>query len=199
MKWAEMRAHYDALVARHGLSHKALDWGSRDSQELRFSVLAAIADLRGRSVLDVGCGLADFCEFLRARGIEVDYTGVDLSPAMVAKAAERFPGVRLVAGNILECELPAQGYDYVLASGIFTFLRGAEAEATAWRLIERLHGLARRACGFNSLSTWARERDPGEFQLDPAATLARCRELGEGVVLRHDYLAHDFTVYLYKR
>src|SRR5688572_31025014 len=64
VKWAEMRAHYDALVARHGLSHKALDWGSRDSQELRFSVLAAIADLRGCSVLDVGCGLADFCAFL---------------------------------------------------------------------------------------------------------------------------------------
>lgn len=198
MSWSGISEHYAQLLARHGVSHRALDWGSRESQQLRFSVLSEVGELRGCSVLDVGCGLADFWEFLRARGIEVDYTGVDLSPQMIAKAADRFPGLRLIAGNVLESDLPAGGYDYVIASGIFTFLGESEAEDHAVRLIEKLYGLARRAAAFNALSTWAPERAPGEFQLDPVAVLARCRELCPRVVLRHDYLAHDFSVYLYR-
>lgn len=45
-------------------SSLALGWRDHNSQLIRFEVLADIADLNGRSVLDVGCGYADLLPFL---------------------------------------------------------------------------------------------------------------------------------------
>jgi hypothetical protein len=41
-------------------------------------------------------------------------------------------------------------------------------------------------------------QEPGEFYADPVEIVRFCRSLTPWVVLRHDYLAHDFTVYLYR-
>lgn len=64
-------------------------------------VLAAIETwaraqgLRGKRLLDVACGTGKSFEPLLARGYEV--TGCDLSPAMVAEAQRKWPGVADVA------------------------------------------------------------------------------------------------------
>ena len=39
---------------------------------------------QGWRVLDVGCGEGRFLRFLRAQGVDVDYTGVDFAPALLA-------------------------------------------------------------------------------------------------------------------
>ena len=46
---------------------------------------------------------------------------------------------------------------------------------------------------------------PGKFQggeevqySDPSQVFRFCKSLSEWVVLRHDYLPHDFTIYMYK-
>src|SRR5947209_1865791 len=98
--------YYSDLVARHGLDVKALDWGSRASQEVRFRVLAEavgnVAALAGTRILDVGCGLGDLHAWLQAAGIAADYTGLDITPAMVTAARARFPSVRFLEGNLLQ-------------------------------------------------------------------------------------------------
>lgn len=47
-----------------------------------------ISDLGGRRVLDYGCGVGTFADRLRASG--GDITGIDLSPAMIAKARQAY-------------------------------------------------------------------------------------------------------------
>ncbi|MCL4818317.1 MAG: GNAT family N-acetyltransferase [Vicinamibacteria bacterium] len=191
-------AHYDALVRQHGLTHRALDWGSAESQRRRFEVLCDGLPVRGARLLDVGCGTGDLLAFLRERAIECDYTGLDVSPAMVETAAARLPGARFLRGSVLEppSEL-GDGFDCVVASGIFAhrrvqpleFLRAAAA---------RLYALCRRGAAFNALSAWGDRGTPGEFRADPAQTLAFCRSLTPKVALRHDYHPGDFTVYLFR-
>jgi len=65
-------------------------------------------------------------------------------------------------------------------------------------LIARLYELAAKAVAFTSLSTWSDTLTPGEFHADPAQTLAFCRTLTPRVLVRHDYLPHDFAVFLYR-
>jgi SAM-dependent methyltransferase len=72
------------------LSHKPLDRG----------LLFALADeLRGRGVVaDLGCGPGHVAAWLAERGVTA--VGVDLSPAMVAEARRRVPGVAFSVGDL---------------------------------------------------------------------------------------------------
>jgi SAM-dependent methyltransferase len=191
--------NYRRRLREHGASHLALDWGSREGQRLRFRVLAEVGDLAGRRILDVGCGLGGFVGWLDERGIAADYTGIDLTADLVARARSLHPGRRFLTGGILDDVLPAgERFDYVLASGIFaTYAEGAEDYLR--RVVARMWSLADIACAFNSLSAWAPTREAGEYHADPLATAAFCRELTPWLVLRHDYHARDFSFYLYRQ
>lgn len=195
---ARTREHFEALAATHGGDVRALDWGSRASQERRFAVLASIGDLHGARVLDVGCGQADFYAWLLARDIRCDYSGLDLSPAMVAHCRARYSKNSFEVCNLLEQDPPAENYDFVFASGIF-YLRRHEPELYLRAMVERMFALCTRGMGFNSLSSW-NEPDAGsdEYHADPSYALAISSRLTPKLVLRHDYHPGDFTLLLHR-
>ena len=191
--------YYSRLVARHGNSVHSLNWGSRRSQRTRFRVLSEVADLSRRSVLDVGCGLADLHAWLAHHARGVRYTGIDVTPAMIEAAARRFPRAELQmadAQGLLRAG--AERYDYVLASGIFS-KRRSNSFADMKRCIRQMFRLARRGVAFNALSALATHKAKSEFHAQPAEVLRYCLTLSPWAVLRHDYHPRDFTVYLYKR
>jgi len=188
---------YSDLVEKHGAAPQALDWGSLAAQEKRFAALAQIGSLEGRSVLDVGCGLADLWGYLQRQGLNVDYTGYDLTPAMIERAKQRYPSVRLEVRNLLDEPEPPSRFDYVLASGIF-YLRRVNPMAYLETMARRMFALSRLGVAFNTLSVKALQQTPGEFYADPEAVRSLCLKIAPRVVIREDYLPHDFTVYLYK-
>ena len=189
---------YSGLVQKYGCDVRALDWGSRESQQLRFSVLAQVGNLDGASVLDVGCGLGDFFEWTRNSGLVLDYTGIDLTPSMIELARQRFPRARFEVADLLSYAPTAtDGLDFVVESGIFTF-RKQDAFDYLRATVTRMFDLCSRAVAFNCLSAWAPGQDAGEFYADPLKTTEFCRSLTPWVVLRHDYHARDFTVYMYR-
>lgn len=189
--------YFTALVDQFGFDPRALDWGSRESQRLRFAVLAGVGALDGASVLDVGCGLGDLYDWLIGQGWQGDYTGIDLTPRMIALARERFPDLHLEQRDLLTEPIGDGTFDYVMASGIF-YLRRSEPFEYLQHMVEAMFRHCRRAVAFNSLSAWAPQQDPGEFYADPPATLSFARSLTPRLSLRHDYHPRDFTVFLYK-
>jgi len=188
--------YFDDHLSRHGQAPAALDYGSWASQQARFEVIASALNVAGKRVLDVGCGLAHLQAFLAGRFGAFSYTGVDLSAGMVEAARRRQPSLDVRLLDILADD-PGGPYDLVVANGIF-YLLGDDAPGRMQRLVSRLYHLSAKAVAFTSLSTWVDSMAPGEFHADPAATLAFCRTLTPRVVLRHDYLPHDFAVFLYR-
>jgi len=86
-------------------------------ERMRATLLGMLpTDLTGRRVLDAGCGTGMVAIELARRGADV--TAIDLSPTLVAVAAERLPeelrgNVRFLSGEMLD---PALGrFDHVLA------------------------------------------------------------------------------------
>jgi hypothetical protein len=104
--------------------------------------------------------------------------------------------VSLGAGDILAPGV-GQPCDVAVANGIF-YLLGEQADVLLRAIIGRMWELAAEAIAFTSLSTWAAKRSLGEYHTDPAEVLSFCRSLTPWVRLRHDYLPHDFAVFLYK-
>jgi len=199
--WPDRRqfvaSYYDELIRTYGHQPRACDYGRPESQRRKFEVLCEALPLDHMRVLDVGCGFADFADYLAARFAGVSYEGVDITPRMIEEARKLHPDQSLRVLDILT-ENPGGPYDFVTANGIF-YLLGEHAEERMQQLIARMFELCTTAVAFNSLSSWAPKQEPGEFYADPLATVAFCKTLTPWVALRHDYFPHDFTVYLYRR
>jgi SAM-dependent methyltransferase len=193
---ARTAALYRERWLAHGHSYRTLDWGSQESQERRFAVLADIGIADGARVLDVGCGLGHFATWLADRGTHVQYTGLDLTPELVTAAAQEHPHHRFVHGSVLDPSvLTEEHFDVVVASGIFCSYPVGGVERMR-QVLQRMWGWAAVGLAFNSLSTWAPQQDEGEFHADPLETLSFCRSLSGRLALRHDYHPRDFTIHV---
>ena len=187
--------YYEELVERHGDSPRSCDWGDHRSQIARFEVVASVAPLEGRRILDVGCGLGHFADFLNERYREFTYVGVDLSEPMIKLGRDLHPGLDLRVANILTEDLGE--FDVVVASGIF-YLLGEHAAELMKQIVSRMYSHARVAVAWNSLSAWASDQQEGEFYANPLEAVHFTRSLTPWVTLRHDYHPRDFTIYGYR-
>lgn len=188
---------YHSLLSEHGETYRSLDWGSHETQQNRFEVLAGIGVTEGDRILDVGCGLADFNAWLIEHKPGVEYSGIDLTPGMVEKAKARFPDANILNRTVFDAALPIGSFDYLFASGIF-FLRTEKPRQYMESTIAQMFKSATKGIAFNSLSAWAQHKFVGEFYAEPCEVVAFCKKLSPYVVLRHDYHPADFTIYVYR-
>ena len=201
---SKVGSYYTSALDRHGATPRGVDWSSEESQRLRFDQLAKIWERRGSetvSLIDYGCGYGALVPYLRERGVPFVYTGLDISPAMVA-AARQLHGGADAAFVGSEAELPAA--DYAVASGIFNVkLDMPEEDWLEYMLetIERLDRLASRGFAFNVLSLYSdpERRRPDLFYADPLFLFDHCKtRFSREVALLHDYPLYEFTLLVRK-
>lgn len=188
--------HRDSLT-RHGHHPHALYWSSREIQEIRFQVLATIGITSASSLLDVGCGFGDFNRWLNAQGIHTRFTGVDLSPDLIAVAREQHPTATFHCGELFDIEAKPQAFDWLTLSGALNeqlFDHGDYARRT----IAYMFKLCRYGVAFNLLD--ARHLRAHDLQsFEPETIYRYCQTLCDEVTLIDDYLDNDFTIYMRKR
>ncbi|MDX8410432.1 MAG: class I SAM-dependent methyltransferase [Mariprofundaceae bacterium] len=185
--------HRDSLT-RHGYHPNALYWSSREIQEIRFRVLADVGIEAGDTLLDIGCGFGDFKGWFERQGGALDYTGVDLSPALLAEANKRHSDASFIAGDLFDMKLVDPSFDWVVLSGALNEQLN-DGGAYAYRVIERMYSLCRKGAAFNLLD--ARHLQAHDLQShQPDEMLAYCRNLCPDCKLRDYYLDNDFTIWM---
>lgn len=187
--------YYNKLVRKHGHSYLACDYGREESQASKFNVLCEAITPDCLSMLDIGCGFADFYFYLKNKGFELEYTGYDISPAMVEAARKRDANFKIELRNIVDSPSNDK-FDFVTANGIF-YLLGNDAQEMMYAIIASMYKCCNKVVAFNSLSSWATDKENSEFYADPTDVVNFCRSLTPWVVLRHDYHSRDFTIYMY--
>ena len=65
-------------------------------------------------------------------------------------------------------------------------------------MLSQMYAICRKGIAFNIMSTKADFIEESEYYADPGIMLTFCLTLSKNVVLKHDYMPHDFTVYIYK-
>ena len=193
---------YLTAAKRYGAGFGTLLWASPRTQALRFDALVRAASgraIRGRRVLDVGCGRADLLDHLRARDVVPgSYVGIEAVEELAA-AVERkgILNATVVRGDFVRRPelMRATAADVVLISGSLNTMDAA----TFYRCIAAAFDAAGEVLAFNFLDsptlaasshlTWHRPADVRAF----AATLSA------DVALWDDYLAGDATVAVRKR
>ncbi len=134
---------------------RARDWAEVEdegSRRLFETVLDLLEVGSGSTYLDVGCGSGLACRMAADRGATV--SGIDLSPGLIAVAAERSPDADVRVGDM--ASLPWGDASFDAVSFINTFFFAGDQEATL--------GEAARALvpeGRVAVSSWS---DPEKVQ-----------------------------------
>jgi SAM-dependent methyltransferase len=101
--------------------------GAITEQLQRRLILTLLGDVRGRNVLDVGCGDGDFAVELWRRGASV--TGIDASPEMVeaarARAKREDADILFLVGEAASIPFDPGRFDVVVAVTILCFVANA--------------------------------------------------------------------------
>ena len=193
--------HYEGELALHGPTARGMNWKDEASQTLRFRVLCEVTDLEKRRVLELGSGAGHMVDYLRSRRIDADYTGIDLSNAMVQAARARHPGISFERRDVL-LDPPAERYDLVFCSGLFHVKlahRDVEWREFVRQMIRRMWDLCTVGIAFNLMTDQVDLRAPALFYESPSVTLDFCRrELSRHVTLRQDYPLYEYTLYVYR-
>lgn len=146
----ETGKNYDALAS----------WWLEQMKDSTYGVAALERALMfvtsGRHALDVGCGCEGrFIRILQEGGFHC--TGLDISEAMIALAAQRYPDADLVVSDICAWPLPRQ-YD-VITAWDSTFHLPLESHEPV--LLKLCHGLTKNGV---ILFTCGDTKEPGSIQ-----------------------------------
>jgi hypothetical protein len=194
---------YLRAAAEHGAGFKSLLWASPDTQAARFNAFARLWGFAGQSVLDVGCGRADFLEFLTGRGIvPADYIGIEAVAELADAAKKRF-STSAVRSTLLRADFvrePARmfvGADVTVFSGSLNTL----PDESFYETLRFAWDATAGAVVFNFLDSpnlagasylaWRRRADVRDFAVGLTGNRAR-------VKLLHGYLDGDCTIALGK-
>jgi cyclopropane fatty-acyl-phospholipid synthase-like methyltransferase len=78
-----------------------------------FDLLLEVLPLNGK-VIELGCGPGNVIKYLRSRRPDLEYLGIDLSPAMITMAREQNPGVEFRVMDIRDAGLLTEHFDAVM-------------------------------------------------------------------------------------
>ncbi|MBF6057901.1 MULTISPECIES: class I SAM-dependent methyltransferase [Thiomicrorhabdus] len=202
------RRHEDS-IQRYGYKPQALYWSSKEIQEIRFHMLFdGIPEVlrfgKEFTLLDVGCGFGDLADYLSRHGVSIDYSGIDLAPAMVTAARNLQPQGKFFCGDLFDASFAEESFDFVVLSGALNEVVDSAIEGQtglyAKAVIAKMFVLSRNGVAFNLLdrrNEWVASR-PDLQSFYPQDIVEYCRSFCSHVEWRDDYLDNDFTVYLYK-
>lgn len=197
--------YWNQRAREYGYDLKTLAYGSKLTQERKFDVL--ISGIKGKriKILDVGCGFGDLYFHMTQRGYMVDYLGVDVSEQIVKLARKSHPELRIINGDLLQEDLFAgEKFDYVLSTGINCVVHGQNFELER-EMISQMFCLCTKgvAIGLQSAiylqSNPEAASDTTSWYSDPVSLCEYAlKNISPWANLRHDYMLHDFTIFLYR-
>lgn len=193
-----IQSRYKERLLQYGPGIKALASGTEDRRAIRFDILAEIGIEEGSSVLDVGCGLADFYSYLNMNGINVQYTGIDIVPELIKAAQTKNPNLNLQVRDLQENPFPESSFDYVVCSQVFNLELGADKNHNlAKDMIRNMYQTARYGVAVDLLTSYVDFKQEHLHYYQPEEIFSYAKQLTRRVILRHDYPLFEFCIYLY--
>lgn len=191
---------FDRMLSEHSDEHRIVGQ-SEISHMKRFKKILELGNFRGCSLLDVGCGIGGFLDFLLSKNIACEYYGVDINVNMISEAKERHPAIAksFFLHDILEKPI-GRSYDYIVSVGPLNldFGAGINIEMTM-RMIRAMYDMCHLGMAISMTSRLTARPHEGTFYYDSKIIYAQTIDFCQNVRLDHTYLPHDFTIFCYKQ
>ena len=165
----ELLSFYNRHLIDFGDSPQAVRW-TPEGQWRRYETLVRLAgDFSGRKILDFGCGKGDFYEFIKEKGISINYCGIDVNKNLIRLAKSKYPEAEFIVIDIEETEFE-RDFDVIFVCGVFN-LRVAGIEESMKNVLKKLFRLCRGAIHVNLLTYYTVQRSVELFYVKPEEIL----------------------------
>jgi len=184
---------------KHNHRKDLLSTGSKIRRDIRFKVLTELGDFQGKKILDLGCGIGDFYQYLQEHKIECEYVGYDINPNIIKLAKERFPKVNFEVKDILEEDFPH--FDYIVSTSSFNNkLESISNYEFIQKILEVSYNHIRNGGGIavDFLVSYVDYKHDYAFYYEPEKIFSIAKNITRRVLIRNDYPLYEFAVYLYK-
>jgi SAM-dependent methyltransferase len=189
---------YEERLSQYGVDIRTLNPGSEEKHRIQHAVHASIGDLNNRTVLDIGCGLAHYYQFLSERGIKANYIGYDIVEPFIEINRQRFPEAHFEVRDISRDGI-AHRPDYITMCQVFNNKYDSVSnEEVVRNAIATALDAAQVGVSIDMLSKYVNYEEEHLNYFSPEEMLSYAKSLTRFVILRHDYLPFDFTLFLYK-
>lgn len=188
---------YEEAFNTYGDNTKSCLWDK--PMIMRYRELVKVATLDGASILEIGCGIGGFYEYLVSDcGIKnITYTGIDLVGGMIELAKEKYPDAHFETRDIFQQPLQ-KTYDYVFLCGVF-FVGADGSKEFMKRMLKEAFALCNKALAFNFISSYVNFKDEGTAYYDPTDVFKYCIEnLSWNVNMHHHYEKCDVSAFVYR-
>jgi len=195
---ASVIKRYARRFDTHGASLDALNVGNIAKYMRQHEIHYELMPAATQSVTDIGCGIAAFYDFLKEKGSQVAYTGLDIVPAFIQSNKARHPEATFELRDVFAEGLPGTTDHVVMCQVFNNRFHDSDNLAVITRAISIAFADARLSVSLDMLSAHVNYEEPHLYYYDPRTLLAYAKTLTPYVTLRHDYAAHHFTIGLYK-
>ncbi len=194
---ALVRKRYQDRIARHGVTVASLNAGTPEKQRILHSLHSAALPADNPEVLDIGCGLAHFFEFMLEQELPRSYCGYDIVPEYVEACRKRHPGARFSVRNIFEEGIDGY-YDTIIMSQVLNNrYQDSDNIAVMRSALAMAFEHARVSVSIDMLSTYVDYEEPHLFYYSPVAIFQFAKTLTRHVALRHDCHPFEFCIQLF--
>jgi SAM-dependent methyltransferase len=210
IQYNKIAEHYDNCYKEYGDSHLGVNWPNYEDTLTRHEVMLGVIKKDYKcSILDFGCGLGHFYEYLKKTGnLEfIDYSGLDINKDMILKCKEKYPYVNFFSSNIHRNTFDADifdiyRWDYIIMNGVFTVkgaLTQAEMNDFFASTLDKVWEKAKKGIVFNCMSKVLDYEREDLFHVG-FDTLSKWiyDNLSPNFTFRQDYGLREFTCYVYK-
>jgi len=184
-------------LRKHGFTPPALGW-TKGKQDVRFSVLLDCFEIKGKTILDIGCGFGDFLKYLPEN---TQYIGLDIVSEFIEEARTRYANcetARFYHSDFLDDDFK-ESADIAIASGSFNYrLDHTNSYEYIERAMNKAFLLTREAIAFNFLSSKVDYELEHAFHCSPEKILTMAYNLSRNILLRNDYMPFEFTIVVFK-
>ena len=180
--------------------HSAVAQSER-SHLKRFENIYKIGNWNNKSVLDVGCGIGSFYDFIIKRNKSINYTGFDINELMVKEAKKRNKNIenRFFVKDIIE-EPISEKFNYVISVGPFNlkFANTYNMDFTKI-LLDKMFMVSIDGFAISMTSSLSKKKNNDTFYFDPLLITKYISSFTNNYILDHSFLPHDFVLFVYKK
>jgi hypothetical protein len=200
--------HYETCFDKHGDNYLGVDWPKKEDVEKRYRVMLDLVKHDNNkppipSLLDFGCGLGHFYDFIISQKEKITYSGLDISNKFIAHCKEKFSNNTFYCVDILSEPNEIPVFDYLIMNGVFTeklSLSNDEMTSYFYKMLPIAFNKCSHGMAFNVMSKlvdWERD-DLFHVPFDHLTNIIS-NQLSRHFVIRHDYGLYEYTVYVYKK
>jgi SAM-dependent methyltransferase len=201
MSYLKIAEHYDNCFKQHGDNNLGVDWPNYKDTLTRYKVMYDIVDDYSH-ILDFGCGLGHFYDWIKANNKIVSYSGLDINKGFYDTCKAKYPEVNFYYSDILKDDNFTPKFDYIIVNGVFTEKQGLSQEEM-WDFFKsimiKLWDKCDKGIAFNLMSKhvdWERE-DLFHMGFDELGWFLK-KNLSRNFTIRNDYKLYEYTTYVYK-